>query len=101
MSWSCLNCSESNIWWEQTIIQADLTSTVTNWLIKITLVLTALLIADTPEKLQELVTGLVDARDIRGLTINKKKTEVMVTTKKTDYPKIRILVEGRCPTQVE
>ena len=60
-----------------------------------------LLIADTPEKLQELVTVLVDAREIRGLTMNKKKTKVMVTTKKTDYPKIRILVEGRCLTQVE
>jgi ribosome-interacting GTPase 1 len=59
------------------------------------------LIADSQEKLQQLVTSLVDASERRGLTINKGKTKVMVATKRNNSPRINIIVGDKVLDQVD
>lgn len=52
------------------------------------------LIANTTEELQKLVTSLQKESEKRGLFINKKKTKIMVMTKKPTTPKSKILLNG-------
>ena len=61
------------------------------------------LIADTQEKLQELVSALERACEARGMEINvgPGKTEVMGLTKRNEDLRVRITLGGRSVPQVE
>ena len=61
------------------------------------------LIADTQEKLQELVSALERACEARGMEINvgPGKTEVMGLTKRNEDLRVRIMLGGRSVPQVE
>ena len=58
------------------------------------------LVADGAEKLQELLNEVVRASQERGLTVNKDKTKVMVASKRSDTPRVDILVNGVTLEQV-
>ena len=53
------------------------------------------LIAETEEDLQELVDTVVKESKIKGLTLNSKKTEVMVVSRKNDIPKCKITIDNK------
>jgi len=61
------------------------------------------LIADTEEKLQELVDIVNETSKLYGMELNEKKTEAMVITKKkeVDLPTCKIKVNGSCLKQVK
>ena len=58
------------------------------------------LIADSEEKLQSLVTNLHDQCRMKGLRINRSKTEVMGVTKRNESLPVNITVEGVSMKQV-
>ena len=53
-----------------------------------------LLIAATQQKLQELLDITIKTRGIRGLSVNVKKTECMVVSKKNVIPKCELHIIG-------
>ena len=59
------------------------------------------LIADSEEKLQDLVLGLVRASSERGLKLNVAKTKVMVITKGDERIEASVSVNGQVLEQVE
>ena len=50
------------------------------------------LVADSAEKLQELLNIAVHASEEKGLSVNLEKTKVMVASKKADIPRARIQI---------
>ena len=59
------------------------------------------LLADTEEKLQRLMDELTEQCRIKGLRINKSKTEVMGVTKRRERLPVSINIEGVAIRQVE
>ena len=59
------------------------------------------LVADSAEKLQELLNIVVHASEERGLSVNLEKTKVMVASKKADIPRARIQISGVPLEQVQ
>jgi hypothetical protein len=58
------------------------------------------LIAGSEEDLQTLVDTIKEESNKYGLNINKKKTQTMVITKKTEIPKVYIKIDGKTLDQV-
>ena len=58
------------------------------------------LIADSQEKLQDILTTVKEASEAKGLTINVDKTEVMVISKKTQVPRCDVRVNDKTIKQV-
>ena len=58
------------------------------------------LIADSQEKLQGIVTTVREAREEKGLTVNVDKTEVMVISYKTQVPRCSVRVNDKIIKQV-
>lgn len=58
------------------------------------------LIADTTDKLQNLVNIVNETSELYGLKINKKKTETMVITKSKDIPALNIKINNTNIKQV-
>ena len=52
------------------------------------------LLANSTQDLQQLVSSLQNESKKRGLTINKKKTKIMVLSKKSDIPSSDIFLDG-------
>ena len=61
----------------------------------------SVLIADTVEKLQQLVNTVEEASEQNGLKINVKKTEVLVISKSENVPRIRITSRNNIIKQVD
>jgi hypothetical protein len=59
-----------------------------------------ILIATNERDLQALIDRIVDKSEIMGLSLNKKKTEVMITSKKNNQLKCSIMVDGTILKQV-
>ena len=59
------------------------------------------LIAETEEDLQELLDTGIKESEIKGLTLNSKKTEVMVVSRKNDIPKYKITIDNKVLPQVD
>ena len=59
-----------------------------------------ILIATNERDLQALIDRIVDKSEIMGLSPNKKKTEVMITSKKNNQLKCSIMVDGTILKQV-
>ena len=59
------------------------------------------LIAETEEDLQELLDTVVKESEIKGLTLNSKKTEVMVVSRKKDIPKCKVTIDNKVLQQVD
>ena len=58
------------------------------------------LIAKSEEELQRLLDKIVKESANKGLSLNKKKTEVMVISKKKTNPECRLVVDGETLKQV-
>ena len=58
------------------------------------------LIADNEKELQEMLDTVVRESEKKGLSLNKKKTEVMVISKKTCTPACNIVMNGTVLKQV-
>ena len=58
------------------------------------------LIADSQEKLQDILTEVKEASEAEGLAINVEKTEVMVISKKAQVPRCNVRVNGKTVKQV-
>ena len=59
-----------------------------------------MLIAENERDLQALIDRVRQESEIKGLSLNKKKTEVMVISKKNTHQKCRINIEGTVLNQV-
>ena len=59
------------------------------------------LIADSEEKLQNILTTVAVESENKGLQLNAKKTECMVISKQSDIPVSNILCKGERITQVD
>jgi len=59
------------------------------------------LLADNTHDLQELITSLQQESEKRGLFINKKKTKIMVMSKKSEVPKSKIFLNGEILEQTD
>ena len=59
------------------------------------------LIADSEDKLQEILTTVAEESEKKGLQLNAKKTECMVVSKKNDIPKCNITCNGENIKQVD
>ena len=59
-----------------------------------------MLIADSEEKLQNILTTVTNESENKGLQLNAKKTECMVISKQSDIPVFNILCEGERIKQV-
>ena len=59
------------------------------------------LIAATEKDLQELLDTVVKESEIKGLTLNSKKTEVMVVSRKNDIQKCKITIDNKVLQQVD
>lgn len=59
------------------------------------------LLAESEEKLQNLIDALTESCGRKGLKININKTEVMGITKRNERLRVRIIVQGRLIKQVE
>ena len=53
------------------------------------------LMADSAETLQQLLSSLQAESRKRGLIINKKKTKIMVISKKSEIPQSNIFLDGQ------
>ena len=60
-----------------------------------------ILIANSDHDLQTMLTSLNEESRIRGLNINRKKTKIMVISKKKENPKIKICINNEELVQVE
>ena len=60
-----------------------------------------ILIAETEEDLQELLDTVVKESEMKGLTLNSKKTEVVVVSRKNDIPKCKITISNKVLQQVD
>ncbi len=58
------------------------------------------LIADTQEKLHNILTVLTEASEERDLTINIDKTEVMVIIKKAQIPRSNVRINNKMIKQI-
>ena len=52
------------------------------------------------QRLQELLDAVVKESKIKGLTLNSKKTEVMMVSRKNDIPKYKITIDNKVLKQV-
>ena len=52
------------------------------------------LVADSSEKLQVLLSVVLQANEVRGLSVNLENTKVMVASIKAEIPRVRILNSG-------
>ena len=59
------------------------------------------LIADNVHDLQLMLTSLHEESQKRGLNINRKKTKIMVVSKKKDNPKVKIYINNEELEQIE
>ena len=53
------------------------------------------LIADSEEKLQNILTTITIESENKGLQLNAKKTECMIVSKQSDTPVCNILCKGK------
>ena len=60
-----------------------------------------ILVTDTENKLRRLIRSLNEASVRKGLKMNKKKTEVIVITRKDESPRTNIVIEGNLVQQVD
>ena len=58
------------------------------------------LVADSAEKLQDLLSVVVQASEGKGLAVNLEKTKVMVASKQAETPRLRIQISGVTLEQV-
>ena len=59
------------------------------------------LTAETEEGLQELLDTVVKEREIKGLTLSSKKTEIMVISRKNNIPKCKVTIDNKVLQQID